>query len=93
MAWNINKIADGLGANVVGQVPDAGGGAFGAARMARIGRSITGKEAGGESSPVESLLIQGLDSGPATPMTADDWDEVEREGQRLIAERKAQRAR
>ncbi|MEW4569865.1 type II toxin-antitoxin system ParD family antitoxin [Tautonia sp. JC769] len=46
-----------------------------------------------ERSRVESLLIQGLDSGPATPMTPDDWDEVEREGQRLIAERKAKRPR
>ena len=36
MAKNINKIADKLGARIVGQVPDAGGGAFGAARLARI---------------------------------------------------------
>jgi hypothetical protein len=34
MAKNIKKIADGLGATVVGQVPDTGGGAFGAARLA-----------------------------------------------------------
>lgn len=46
-----------------------------------------------ERSRVESLLIQGLDSGSATPMTADDWNEVEQEGKRLIAERKSQRAR
>ena len=36
MARNIEKIAAGLGAKVVGQVPDTGGGAFGAARLARI---------------------------------------------------------
>jgi hypothetical protein len=36
MAKNIKKIADGLGATVVGQVPDTGGGAFGAARLARL---------------------------------------------------------
>ena len=36
MAKNIEKIAAGLGAKVVGRVPDTGGGAFGAARLARI---------------------------------------------------------
>jgi hypothetical protein len=36
MAKNIKKIADVLGATVVGQVPDTGGGAFGAARLAHI---------------------------------------------------------
>jgi antitoxin ParD1/3/4 len=37
---------------------------------------------------IEALLIEGLESGPSTPMTANDWDEVEREGERLIAARK-----
>jgi len=36
MATNIKRIAEGLGAKVVGRVPDTGGGAFGAARLARI---------------------------------------------------------
>jgi hypothetical protein len=36
MAKNIEKIAAGLGAEVIGQVPDTGGGAFGAARLARV---------------------------------------------------------
>jgi hypothetical protein len=36
MAKNIEKIAAGLGAKVIGQVPDTGGGAFGAARLAKI---------------------------------------------------------
>jgi hypothetical protein len=36
MAKNIKRIAAGLGAKVVGRVPDTGGGAFGAARLARI---------------------------------------------------------
>jgi hypothetical protein len=36
MAKNIDKIAAGLGARVVVRVPDAGGGAFGAARLAKI---------------------------------------------------------
>jgi len=36
MAKNINKIASHLGATVMARVPDVGGGAFGAARLARI---------------------------------------------------------
>ena len=40
MAKNIKKIAAGLGANVVTQVPDTGAGAFGAARLAQIVATI-----------------------------------------------------
>jgi hypothetical protein len=40
MAKNIKRIAAGLGATVVGQVPHTGGGAFGAARLARIVETI-----------------------------------------------------
>jgi hypothetical protein len=36
MAKNIAKLAELLGAERVGQVPDVGGGAFGAARLAKI---------------------------------------------------------
>jgi hypothetical protein len=36
MARKIEKLADVLGATVVGQVPDTGGGAFGAARLGRL---------------------------------------------------------
>lgn len=36
MVENIEKIAAGLGAKVVGKVPHTGGGAFGAARLAQI---------------------------------------------------------
>jgi hypothetical protein len=37
---NIDKIAAGLGAKVVGKVPHTGGGAFGAARLAHIFAAI-----------------------------------------------------
>ena len=47
----------------------------------------------GEEARVEALLIEGLDSGPSTPMTPDDWDEIEREGRRIIAARKARKTR
>ena len=43
MAKNIEKIAAGLGAKVVGKVPHTGGGAFGAARLAHIVATIQGR--------------------------------------------------
>jgi hypothetical protein len=53
MAKNIDKIAGRLDAEVVGQVPETGGGAFGAARLARIVEELrsrlvpgTGRRAG-----------------------------------------------
>ena len=36
MAKNVQRVAELLGAKVVGQVPDVGGGAFGAARLRAI---------------------------------------------------------
>jgi hypothetical protein len=36
MAANVHRIADRLGAKVMTQVPDTGGGAFGAARLAQV---------------------------------------------------------
>ena len=36
MARNIEKLAEKMGAEIVGQVPDVGGGAFGAARLREI---------------------------------------------------------
>ena len=44
-----------------------------------------------EKERIEALLIEGLDSGPSTPMTSQDWDEIEHEGQRLVAARKARK--
>lgn len=40
MAKKVEKIASLLGATVVGQLPDTGGGAFGAARLAQIIASL-----------------------------------------------------
>lgn len=40
MVKDIETIAAGLGAKVIGQVPDTGGGAFGAARLGRIVQDI-----------------------------------------------------
>jgi antitoxin ParD1/3/4 len=46
-----------------------------------------------ERKRVESLLLQGLDSGPSTPMTSKDWDEIEQEGQRIAAARRTRKDR
>jgi antitoxin ParD1/3/4 len=46
-----------------------------------------------ERARIEALLVEGMDSGPSTPMTSEDWDEVEREGQRIIKARIARKAR
>lgn len=58
MAKNIKRIADRLGAEIIGQVSETGGGAFGAARLARRIESLQarlvpgqGKRAGRPSDP------------------------------------------
>ena len=33
---------------------------------------------------IESQLLEGLDSGDATPMTAEDWKSIREEGRRRI---------
>jgi len=42
---------------------------------------------------VEALLIAGLESGPSTPMMSQDWDDIERDGQRILASRRGRPAR
>ena len=34
---------------------------------------------------LDALLQEGLDRGPTTPMTTQDWDEIRREAQRLVS--------
>lgn len=41
------------------------------------------------SAEVEAALIAGLDSGPATPMTSTDWDELKRRVREVHAQRPA----
>ena len=82
MAKNIKKIAELLGATVVGQVPETGGGAFGAARLgefiaalqARL-RPGQGKRPGRPSDPSWQLA-------PKVPMST----ETERKLARLAAQ-------
>jgi antitoxin ParD1/3/4 len=41
-----------------------------------------------ERERLDAFLIEGLDSGPATPLTKKDWERIRREGKKLIAQRK-----
>ena len=37
---------------------------------------------------IEEALLEGLNSGPATPMTQKDWDYIRKEARRRVAARK-----
>lgn len=37
---------------------------------------------------IDEQLQAGIDSGPATPMTADDWQRIRQEGRRRAASRR-----
>lgn len=38
---------------------------------------------------LESMLLEGLESGPSTPLRRQDWDEIVREGLERLAARKS----
>ncbi len=40
---------------------------------------------------LDALLLEGLDSGPGTPLAKTDFDHIRREGTKLITERKRRR--
>jgi antitoxin ParD1/3/4 len=42
---------------------------------------------------VEKLLMEGIQSGPATPLTAQDWKDIENEGSALLAKEKEDAAK
>jgi hypothetical protein len=69
VAKNIEKIAAGLGAKIVGQIPDVGGGAFGAARLARIIETMSSQLRPGQGlrpgRPTDSNWVQ----HPKVPMS------------------------
>ena len=60
MAKNIDTIAKKLGARVVGQVPETGGGAFGAAKLAQVVASL------------QARLVPGQGKRPGRP-TDPSW--------------------
>jgi hypothetical protein len=70
MAKDIKQIAEALGAKIVGQVSHTGG-ASGAAKVAHEAATPARRA-------LEVKFREAMESGPATPMTRDDWDELER---------------
>jgi antitoxin ParD1/3/4 len=44
-----------------------------------------------ERERLDALLLEGLASGLATPLTEEDWEHIRHEGKKLIAERKHRR--
>ena len=39
----------------------------------------------GEHDGIDDLLLEGLNSGPGTPLIPGDWERIRREGKALIA--------
>jgi hypothetical protein len=70
MAENIDKIAGSLGAETVGPASDTGG-ASGAAKVVHEAVAPAKRA-------LEVKFREAMESGPATPMTPDDWAELER---------------
>jgi hypothetical protein len=70
MAKNIDVIAGRLGAKVVATVPDVGGGAFGAARLARVVEQLRGRLVPGQGRragrPTDAKWVR----HPKVPMSA-----------------------
>jgi hypothetical protein len=69
MARNINRIADRLGATVVGQVPETGGGAFGAARLARIIEALQARLVPGQGRRAGRPSDASWERHPKVPMS------------------------
>jgi antitoxin ParD1/3/4 len=41
-----------------------------------------------ERERIDALLLEGIDSGPETPLEEEDWDRIRREGAKLAEERR-----
>ena len=66
MAKNVKKLAKLLGAKIVGRVPDVGGGAFGAARLAHI---LTARLEPGEGDRPGRPTVSTWTRRPKVPMS------------------------
>jgi hypothetical protein len=82
MARNIQRIAEGLGAEVVRPVPETGGGAFGAARLARIVERLQARLVPGQGKRAGRPSDASWVRHPKVPMS----EETDRR-LRLLAER------
>jgi hypothetical protein len=69
MARNIKHIADQLDAQIVGQVPDTGGGAFGAARLARVVEQLQSRLTPGQGLRSGRPTVASWERHPKVPMS------------------------
>ena len=69
MAKNIQQIAGKLGARVVGRTPDIGGGAFGAARLARIVEQLQSRLTPGLGLRTGRPTVPSWERHPKVPMS------------------------
>ena len=78
MARNIDRIANKLGAEIVGRVPDVGGGAFGMSRLAGIIASLQARLQPGQGQrpgrPTDTNWVH----HPKVPMSAETQARLER---------------
>ena len=44
-----------------------------------------------EREQLDSVLLEGINSGPGTPLARSDWERIRREGTKLIGARKRRR--
>jgi hypothetical protein len=86
MARNIQSIADKLGAKVVGQVPETGGGAFGAARLARVVAALQSRLEPGQGvragRPTDPTWVE----HPKVPMSEATFHKLARLAERASTE-------
>jgi antitoxin ParD1/3/4 len=47
--------------------------------LAEEGVAVTPEDLAKRKREIEALLVEGLNSGPATPMTAEEWQHIRRE--------------
>jgi hypothetical protein len=69
MAKNVKKIAKLLGAKVVGEVPDTGGGAFGAERVGQFVAALQARLRPGEGKRPGRPTDPSWDRSPKVPMS------------------------
>ena len=69
MAKNIKEIADRLGAEIVGQVPGTGGGAFGAVRLAQVVDQLQSRLKPGQGLRSGRPTVSSWERHPKVPMS------------------------
>ena len=82
MARNVKRIARLLGAQVVGQIEEPGGGAFGAARLGKIVATLQSRLHPGEGKRPGRPTVAAWDRSPKVPMSRKTQAKLTRLAQR-----------